>query len=97
MSVLAHPFLNLEEAELREFLAQAEGLDAMETEYVSFTPEQREKAREIAAEFGLLCSGGSDFHADNKPDIKMGTGRGDLQVAAELFWGLEARARQKMA
>lgn len=97
VSVLAHPFLNLEEAELREFLAQAEGLDGMETEYVSFTPEQREKAREIAAEFGLLCSGGSDFHADNKPDIKMGTGRGDLRVDADLFWGLEARARQKMA
>lgn len=97
VSVLAHPFLNMEEEVLREFLTQAEGLDAMETEYVSFTPEQRTKARKIAAEFGLLCSGGSDFHADNKPDIKMGTGRGDLQVAAELFWGLEARARQKMA
>ena len=97
VSVLAHPFLNLEEEELREFLAQAEGLDAMETEYVSFTPEQRAKAREIAAEFGLLCSGGSDFHADNKPDIRMGTGRGDLQVNAELFRKLEALARQKMA
>ena len=97
VSVLAHPFLNMEEEVLREFLAQAEGLDAMETEYVSFTPEQRAKAREIAAEFGLLCSGGSDFHADNKPDIRMGTGYGDLQVDADLFRKLEALARQKMA
>lgn len=97
VSVLAHPFLNMEEEVLRGFLTQAEGLDAMETEYVSFTPEQRTKARKIAAEFGLLCSGGSDFHADNKPDIKMGTGRGDLQVDADLFRKLEARARQKMA
>ena len=96
VSVLAHPFLNLEEEALVEFLSRAENLDAMETEYVSFTPEQRARAREIAGQFGLLCSGGSDFHADNKPDILLGTGRGDLRVDAELFRGLEARAKQKM-
>ena len=97
VSVLAHPFLNLkEEEQLRKFLAQAETLDAMETEYVSFTPEQRAKAREIAGEFGLICSGGSDFHADNKPDIHLAMGRGDLRVDAACFRALEARAREKM-
>lgn len=96
VSVLAHPFLNLKEAELPLFLAKAENLDAMETEYVTFTAEQRATARQIAAEFGLLPSGGSDFHGDNKPDIRMGTGRGDLQVDADCLRNLEARAKQKL-
>ncbi len=97
VSVLAHPFLNLQEEELRAFLSRAESLDAMETEYVTFTPEQRAKAREIAAEYGLLTSGGSDFHGDNKPDICLGTGRGDLAVDAACFRDLEKREKQKLA
>ena len=33
VAVLAHPFLNLEEEELRKFLSEAEGLDGMEVYY----------------------------------------------------------------
>ena len=95
VSVLAHPFLNLSEEELRCFLAEAEGLDGMETEYVSFTPEQRQLAGEIAAEYGLLCSGGSDFHGENKPDIALGTGKGDLAVPISCLRQLEARTFRK--
>jgi predicted metal-dependent phosphoesterase TrpH len=86
-SVLAHPFLNLSETELREFLKEAvpRGLQGMETEYPKFSEEQRRTAREIAREFGLKCSGGSDFHGANKPDIAMGTGRGDLRVPLDLL------------
>ena len=94
-SVLAHPFLNLKEADLRCFLAEAEGLDGMETEYVSFTPEQRKLAGEIAAEYGLLCSGGSDFHGDNKPEIALGIGKGDLAVPLSFLRQLEARTFRK--
>lgn len=96
VSVLAHPFLNLKEEKLRAFLGEAETLDAMETEYVSFSPEQRKLAREIAGEYGLLCSGGSDFHGDNKPDICLGTGRGDLRVDVSCFRDLRRRAKQKL-
>ena len=62
----------------------------METEYVSFSPEQRKSAGEIAAEYGLLCSGGSDFHGENKPDISLGTGKGDLAVPISFLRQLEA-------
>lgn len=93
VSVLAHPFLNLEEEPLREFLSEAVplGLDAMETEYATFSPEQRRLAGKIAAEFGLLASGGSDFHGENKPDIQMGSGRGDLEVPLRLLENLRER------
>lgn len=96
VSVLAHPFLNLKEEELRTFLTRAETLDAMETEYVTFTPEQRARAGEIAGEFGLLLSGGSDFHGDNKQNIRIGTGLGDLRVDAGCFLKLRERAKQKL-
>lgn len=82
VAVLAHPFLNLDEEQLRGFLPAAvdSGLDAMETLYPKYTPEKTRLAGQIAREFGLLPSGGSDFHGTNKPDIAMGTGRGELCV-----------------
>lgn len=80
VSVLAHPFLNLKEEELRRFLTKAEGLDGMEVYYPLFDAAQTALAAQIAAEFGLIKSGGSDFHGENKPDIRIGVGRGDLRV-----------------
>ena len=72
VSVLAHPFLNLKEPRLREFLSQAKHLDAMETLYTDFTPELTQKAQAIAAEFRLKQSGGTDYHGAQKPHIRLG-------------------------
>ena len=93
LAVLAHPFLNLDEAGLREFLRQAvpQGLDAMEVYYPKFTPEQTLLAARIAAEFGLLPSGGSDFHGANKPDIQLGTGRNNLRIGTDILLRLRQR------
>ena len=94
VSVLAHPFLNLDAAQLRVFLPQAveAGLVAMEVYYPKFSPEQTELAKALAEEFGLLPSGGSDFHGDNKPDIQMGTGRNNLKIPLILLENLGIRA-----
>ena len=80
--VLAHPFLSLTEGELRAFLPEARehGLAAMETRYSTYTPEVAAAACAIAGELELLASGGSDFHGENKPDIRLGSGTGDLAV-----------------
>lgn len=91
VAVLAHPFLNLEEPELREFLAEAEGLDGMEVYYPKFSEEQISLAGAIADEFGLVRSGGSDFHGANKPDIQLGTGRGTLRVGLACLEKLRKR------
>lgn len=90
--VLAHPFLNLKTEEaLRTFLteATAHGLAAMETMYPSFSPEITALARSIAREFGLKESGGSDFHGETKPHIRLGTGKGTLAVPSALVDLLE--------
>lgn len=93
VSVLAHPYLSLEEAQIRTFLPEAKkhGLAAMETRYSTYTPETTEAAIRLAKEFGILESGGSDFHGQNKPDIRLGIGRGDLQVPLHLMKKLEER------
>ena len=89
VAVLAHPFLNLEEEELRQFLSEAEGLDGMEVYYALFDEDQTALAERIAEEFGLLKSGGSDFHGENKPDIRIGCGKGKLRVPMECLEGMK--------
>ena len=92
-AVLAHPFLNLDEEELRSFLPEAvsAGLDGMETLYPRYSPEETALAQSIAEEFALLPSGGSDFHGENKPDIALGTGTGELRVPCHFLGKLKAR------
>ena len=95
VAVLAHPFLSLEEKQLREFLpdAVAAGLDGMEVYYSTYDAEQTRRALEIAGEFGLLKSGGSDFHGQNKPDISIGIGRGELAVPLDFLQELKTRRK----
>lgn len=85
VTVHAHPLLNLSVEELKVFLPRAKeaGLDAMETRYATYDKEEQTAAAMLAGIFGLLHSGGSDFHGDNKPDIRLGIGRGDLRVPME--------------
>ena len=91
VAVLAHPFLNLEEAQLRRFLTAAEGLDGMEVYYPLFDDDQTALAERVAEEFGLLKSGGSDFHGENKPDIRLGVGKGNLTVPMNCLEALKNR------
>lgn len=86
VTVLAHPFLSLKEEELIGFIRQARdwGLTAMETRYSTYSPEIRETAIKIAGAYGLMESGGSDYHGGNKPDIHLGTGKTGLDVPAEF-------------
>lgn len=98
VAVLAHPFLKLNEVQLRAFIKDAlpYGLDGMETEYPLFSQEEILLARQIADEFSLLHSGGSDFHGQAKPDIALGTGKGALVVPMERYEKLLQQAKERM-
>ncbi len=87
VSVLAHPFLNLNKEKLNEFLisAKVKGLKGLETRYSLFNKEESDYLENLADEFNLLKSGGSDFHGLNKPDILLGTGKGNLNVPFEYY------------
>ena len=85
--VLAHPFLDLDEKSLREFLTLAvpRGLVGMETVYSTYSEEETLLAKQIAKEYGLKESGGSDFHGYRKSDISLATGRGNLVIPYEFY------------
>ena len=89
--VLAHAFEKLTVDETRAFVREGKenGLIAMETVYPTFTAEQTALAKEIAAEHGLLESGGSDFHGTNKQNIFLGVGRNNISVPLEFAEKLE--------
>ena len=87
VAVWAHPYLTLTEEQVPVFLAEAvkRGLDAMETVYVTYDEKTVQTAKKTAEKFGVKESGGSDFHGENKPEIRLGRGRGDLQVPGSLL------------
>jgi hypothetical protein len=76
-------------------LAKEAGLDAMETLYSKYDSETTALAVEMAKEYALKESGGSDFHGGRKPDISIGTGKGDLRVPYALFEELRSLAKDK--
>jgi predicted metal-dependent phosphoesterase TrpH len=92
LPVLAHPLQELTELELRGLLPDAieAGLVGMETMHSSYSMETISLAEKIAAEFNLLPSGGSDFHGSVKPDISLGTGRGELRISSKIYSDLLA-------
>lgn len=91
VAVLAHPFLDLTETELREFLDVAVplGLDGMETVYSEFTDKQTVVLKEIARQYAIKESGGSDFHGYRKKDISLAVGKGNLQIPYEFYLNLK--------
>ena len=82
VAVIAHPLVTLDEGSLREFLTETipYGLMGMEVDYSDYDEKTTALAHTIADEFGLLPSGGSDFHGSVKPAIALGYGRGNLRV-----------------
>ena len=70
---------------------KAAGVVGMEVQYSTYTPEQTAYAAALAEEYGLLPTGGSDFHGEAKPDIRLGVGMGDLNVPRAWLDSLRAR------
>lgn len=76
--VLAHPkTLKLSDKEFLILLKDMIkcGLKGIEVYHSSFNEEDTKKYLNIASEFNLLTSGGSDYHGINtKPNVKLGSG-----------------------
>lgn len=89
--VLAHPYLDFTDGELDRLIpaAKAAGLAGMETSYSEYSPETQMTAEATARKYGLLMSGGSDFHGDIKPHISLMTGTGELFVPYKYYLDLK--------
>lgn len=81
--ILAHPVMyHMERPQLLRMIREmkAHGLVGIEAIYSENTPADEQIYKTLAREEGLLISGGSDFHGTNKPDIRLGIGRGKLYI-----------------
>ena len=86
----AHPVYGSrgERATVRRFLKVLVplGLDGLEAYYSSFTERQTAMLNEMAQAFGILRTGGTDYHGEEvHPGIRLGVGNGDLYVPDELL------------
>lgn len=61
------------------------GLQGLEVYHSSHNEGQIPRLQQLARDYGLLPTGGSDFHGSNKPDIQIGTGRGGLRLSHYLL------------
>jgi 3',5'-nucleoside bisphosphate phosphatase len=97
VAVLAHPtWAKVSGEGLNTLLTtlKAEGLGGIEVHYSTHTTRQTTEYLDLAKRLSLLVTGGSDFHGITKPDIEVGTGRGDLKVPERLLDPLKMAAAQ---
>jgi predicted metal-dependent phosphoesterase TrpH len=95
IAVLAHPTWVKETSDgLRRLVERLKtaGLGGIEVHYSTHNAKQTSEYLSLAQQFDLLVTGGSDFHGLTKPDIHVGTGRGDLKVAQALLDPLKKAA-----
>ena len=86
--VLAHPILlNLDKNETINLFALLKdmGLKGVEVYYPEHSPGMIVFYSKLAQRYGLLKTGGTDFHGSLKPDIQMGSGRGDFFVPYDIY------------
>jgi 3',5'-nucleoside bisphosphate phosphatase len=70
------------------------GMSAIEAYHSDHTPQDTAQYLELAKRYGLLVTGGSDFHGAVKPEVKLGSGAsGNLKIPADLFDRLLAGVR----
>ena len=79
MPSLAHPVRlpERDRASLEKLLRELidNGLQGLEVYHSEHSPEDTALYKELAAQFNLIETGGTDFHGDNKPAIHLGTGK----------------------
>ena len=93
--VLAHPLqYKMSDDQLCELLTSlcGYGLSGIEVYYSGYKPADTAYLSRLAEKFGLLPSGGSDFHGSRKKGLDLGTGYGHLYVPDTLLPPLRAKA-----
>jgi predicted metal-dependent phosphoesterase TrpH len=93
IAVLAHPFtLKLGKQALADCVAELVqgGLQGIEVYYPQHSPKMIRQYLDLAAQFHLVATGGTDFHGAPMPNIKLGRGFGALNVPNAVLEQLDA-------
>lgn len=95
LAVWAHPMTSSNRTQPKCLAIATElcqsGLDGIEAYYSEHSQTQQENVLRIAAKLNLAVSGGSDFHGEHIPEIKLGVGYGGLRVPDALLEELDQR------
>ena len=93
--ILAHPLqYKMSQPELESLLQSLceEGLEGIEVYYCTHKEADTAELTRLAYRYGLLLSGGSDFHGKNKENLDLGTGYGHLYVPDTILPPIRERA-----
>lgn len=96
--VLAHPTLyhmSDKRLELLLYRLKEAGLIAMECIYSTYSASETRKMKALADKYGLLPSGGSDFHGTTKPNLDLAVGYGSLVIPEEILMNLKKHLPKK--
>ena len=89
ISSIAHPIRMgyHDHNRLRDVVAEmaASGLTALEVYHSDHAPKDVARYLELAREFHLEVTGGSDFHGEVKPGVKLGVGGGALNIPRSVL------------
>ncbi|WP_026881477.1 PHP domain-containing protein [Clostridium akagii] len=61
------------------------GLRGIERYYPSYSEEDNEFLDYIIDKYGIEFSGGTDFHGENRPEISLGTGYGNMSIPYSVY------------
>jgi 3',5'-nucleoside bisphosphate phosphatase len=96
---LAHPVrISRDRTALRELVVALlpHGLEAIECFHPEHSAADTRVCLEIAAEYSLEITGGSDFHGSYKPEVQLGTGReGNVHVPFSVLANLRRRLQKE--
>ncbi len=84
---LAHPLLSVgidAPGGLDSFVEElvGSGLDGLEVWHPSQHPGQSRRIRRLVRKWGLVATGGSDFHGSERVSVELGRGRGALRMGS---------------
>jgi predicted metal-dependent phosphoesterase TrpH len=100
VSVLAHPnTLNMNGySELENLILRLieEGLKGIEVYYPEHSPLEVARYKTLAERYGLLMTGGTDYHGIEKNGLDIGVGRGDMRLSYSIVEGLKAARNQSL-
>jgi len=95
--VLAHPStMDLGRKDLKKCVEElaGKGLKGIEVYYSEHNVDQVEEYEALAKEFGLVATGGSDFHGQLNPKIELGRGFGNLKIDDCILEELRKKRRK---
>ena len=93
--ILAHPMqYKMSDPELNKLISTLcpLGLSGIEVYYSSHKPADTSYLSKLAEKYGLLLSGGSDFHGTRKKNLDLGTGYGHLYVPDSILPPIREKA-----